>query len=146
MHSDHKRPIPKNGGTRILRNVRVEMAAFAADKQSLQRTGRAPRRLAETFGEQVDSQSGPRPASGITWVVEKETPQRRRTVDEVVDALQLLTVTDVSKLLRISKPTLWRLRRSGDFPEPTPVTERVFGWRRWEIDEWLASRPRSRRY
>lgn len=123
----------------------MEMPAFAADEQSLQRTGRAPRRLAKALGEQDDSQSAPRRTSGITWVGERGTPQRRRTGD-VIDSLQLLTVTDVCKMLRISKPTLWRLRRSGDFPDPTTVTERIFGWRRWEIDEWLASRPRSRRY
>ena len=34
-------------------------------------------------------------------------PRRRRSLEEALDALQLLTVTDVCKLLRISKPTLW---------------------------------------
>jgi prophage regulatory protein len=63
-----------------------------------------------------------------------------------LEGLQLLTQSDVCKLLRISKPTLWRIRRSGGFPEPTAVTERVFGWRRSEIDAWLASRPNSREY
>jgi predicted DNA-binding transcriptional regulator AlpA len=72
--------------------------------------------------------------------------QPRRSIDEALDSLQLLTVTDVCQLLRISKPTLWRIRRSGDFPDPTTVTERIFGWRRSEIDGWLASRPNSRRY
>jgi len=84
--------------------------------------------------------------AGFSWVVEKAIRHHRRTFDEVIDAMQLLTVTDVCNLLRISKPTLWRLRRSGDFPDPTTVTERIFGWRRCEIDEWLASHPSSRRY
>jgi predicted DNA-binding transcriptional regulator AlpA len=73
-------------------------------------------------------------------------PRSRRSLNEALDGLQLLTVTDVCKLLRISKPTLWRIRRAGGFPEPTTVTERVFGWRRSEVDAWLASRPNSRRY
>jgi predicted DNA-binding transcriptional regulator AlpA len=146
MNSSHKRRFTKNGGARAPSNVRLGEPAFAANEHSLQTADRARHHLAETSGEHDDPQSEPLPASGITWVAEKEAPQRRRTFDEVIDALQLLTVTDVCKLLRISKPTLWRLRRSGDFPDPTTVTERIFGWRRWEIDEWLASRPSSRRY
>ncbi len=73
-------------------------------------------------------------------------PRKSRPLEEVLDGLQLLTVTDVCKLLRISKPTLWRIRRAGGFPEPTTVTDRVFGWRRGELDAWLASRQNSRRY
>ncbi len=72
--------------------------------------------------------------------------RRRKPRQETLDGMQLLTVTDVCKMLRISKPTLWRIRRAGDFPEPTTVTQRVFGWRRLEIEFWLASRQISRRY
>jgi predicted DNA-binding transcriptional regulator AlpA len=54
--------------------------------------------------------------------------------------LQLLRVAEICKLLKISKPTFWRLRRSGEFPEPTMVTERVLAWRLSEIEIWLAAR------
>jgi hypothetical protein len=70
---------------------------------------RAPRALDGALGDEFDSQSARRPTGAISRVPEKGTTQRRRTLDEVIDALQLLTVTDVCKLLRISKPTLWRL-------------------------------------
>lgn len=145
MNSSHKRPFTKNGGARASGNVRLATAS-AADAQSLQEMRGALRRPAETLGDQDESQNAPRRTSGIVRVLERGLPKPRRTFDEVIDALQLLTVTDVCKLLRISKPTLWRLRRSGDFPDPTTVTERIFGWRRGEIDEWLASRQSSRRY
>jgi predicted DNA-binding transcriptional regulator AlpA len=141
-----KKKMAPGEGMTSLRIVRVEMPGSAADVQSLQKTGPAPRRPAESFGDQDNSQSDARGASGIVRVLGRGLPQPRKTFDEVIDALQLLTVTDVCKLLRISKPTLWRLRRSGNFPDPTTVTERIFGWRRREIDEWLASRPSSRRY
>lgn len=72
--------------------------------------------------------------------------RRRRPREETLDGMQLMTVTDVCKMLRISKPTLWRIRRAGEFPEPTTVTQRVFGWRRLEVEFWLASRQTSRRY
>jgi predicted DNA-binding transcriptional regulator AlpA len=126
--------------------VRLGIPAFAVDEQRLRKTARAPRGLDETLGDEFDKQSAPPPTGAIGRILEKGAIQRRRTLDEVIDAMQLLTVTDVCKLLRISKPTLWRLRRSGNFPDPTTVTERIFGWRRAEIDAWLASRPNSRRY
>jgi predicted DNA-binding transcriptional regulator AlpA len=146
MNYSHKRPFTKNGGARTPSNVRLGIPAFAVDEQSARKTARASRGLDETLGDEFGSQSARRPTGAISRVPEKGTTQRRRTLDEAIDALQLLTVTDVCKLLRISKPTLWRLRRSGNFPDPTTVTERIFGWRRAEIDVWLASRPNSRRY
>jgi len=57
-----------------------------------------------------------------------------------LDALQFLRARDLCKLLRISKPTLWRLRRRRDFPRPTGVTDRVVAWRRAEVEQWLSTR------
>ncbi|MGH8227819.1 MAG: helix-turn-helix transcriptional regulator [Steroidobacteraceae bacterium] len=57
-------------------------------------------------------------------------------------SLQLLRIEDVCRLLRISKPTFWRLRRRADFPEPTAITDRVIGWPQREIEAWLRQRRR----
>jgi predicted DNA-binding transcriptional regulator AlpA len=38
------------------------------------------------------------------------------------------------------------MRRSGKFPEPIAVSERIFGWRQIEIDTWLDSRTHNKRY
>jgi predicted DNA-binding transcriptional regulator AlpA len=138
-----QKAVHKEWGCRAPTTVRL---GVAVPERSAQRTDHAPRGLDGPLGDAFDSQSARRPTAAIDGVLEKGTTQRRRTFDEALDALQLLTVTDVCKLLRISKPTLWRLRRSGNFPDPTTVTERIFGWRRAEIDAWLASRPNSRRY
>lgn len=71
--------------------------------------------------------------------------QRAERADAGLDSLQYLRVNDVCRLLRISKPTLWRLRRTHGFPEPTEVTERVIAWRRSEVEEWLKERDRNGR-
>jgi predicted DNA-binding transcriptional regulator AlpA len=60
--------------------------------------------------------------------------------DDAPDALQFVRVSDVCRLLRISKPTLWRLRRAHEFPEPTELTDRVIAWRRCEVEAWLRER------
>jgi predicted DNA-binding transcriptional regulator AlpA len=65
---------------------------------------------------------------------------RRTNGDDVLDALQFVRVSDVCQLLRISKPTLWRLRRAHEFPEPTELTNRVIAWRRSEVETWLRER------
>jgi prophage regulatory protein len=66
--------------------------------------------------------------------------ERREEAERLTDSLQFLRVNDVCNLLRISKPTLWRLRRANSFPEPTEVTDRVIAWRRSEVEAWLRTR------
>jgi predicted DNA-binding transcriptional regulator AlpA len=81
-------------------------------------------------------------ASGATAVLESRARARevRAKGEAVLDALQFLRVNDVCRLLRISKPTLWRLRRANAFPEPTELTDRVIAWRRSEVEAWLRAR------
>lgn len=62
----------------------------------------------------------------------------------LLDALQFVRVNDVCRLLRISKPTFWRLRRAHAFPEPTELTDRVIAWRRSEVEAWLRERAGGR--
>ncbi len=66
--------------------------------------------------------------------------ERRASGEAVLDALQFVRVNDVCRLLRISKPTLWRLRRAHAFPEPTELTDRVIAWRRSEVEARLRER------
>jgi predicted DNA-binding transcriptional regulator AlpA len=69
---------------------------------------------------------------------------RRAVLDFTpLQAMQLLRIDDVCRLLRISKPTFWRLRRRSDFPDPTSVTNRVIGCRQNDIEVWINRRRRS---
>ena len=54
---------------------------------------------------------------------------------------QILRERDVRALLGVSKVTLWRWRRAGNFPAPIRLGPNVIAWRRADVDEWLASRP-----
>jgi predicted DNA-binding transcriptional regulator AlpA len=64
----------------------------------------------------------------------------RDACERARDELQFLRVKEVCQLLRISKPTLWRLRRANAFPRPTELSDRVIGWRKIEIEAWLQAR------
>lgn len=61
------------------------------------------------------------------------------------EAMQLLRIGDICQLLRISKPTFWRLRRYADFPPPTAVTDHVIAWRGTEVEAWITRRRRQPR-
>lgn len=60
------------------------------------------------------------------------------------DDLQFLRVADVCALLRISRPTLWRLRRANEFPAPTCLSRRSIGWLRKDVASWTRSRAQGR--
>ena len=63
----------------------------------------------------------------------------RKQQDTLNDSLQFLRPADVCRLLRISKPTLWGLRRDG-FRAPTELTDRAITWRRSEVEAWPVTR------
>lgn len=80
------------------------------------------------------------PASSTTSRSKASTARRTGEDFTSFQALQLLRIEDVCRMLRISKPTFWRLRRRADFPEPTAVTERVMAWNGSDIQRWLQQR------
>jgi hypothetical protein len=52
--------------------------------------------------------------------------------DVSLDALELLTVADVARLMKVSKPTVWRLVGSGEIePPPRPASLRARTPRSW---------------
>jgi predicted DNA-binding transcriptional regulator AlpA len=55
--------------------------------------------------------------------------------------IQIIRLDELSKLLCISKPTLWRWRRDSSigFPFPILLGSRLVGWRLIEIEKWLDS-------
>ena len=43
----------------------------------------------------------------------------------------------VLEMLSISRTTLWRLIKAGDFPEPNRENARVLFWTQEQLDCWL---------
>jgi excisionase family DNA binding protein len=60
--------------------------------------------------------------------------------------MDLLTQDEIARLTHLSLPTLWRLRKGGQFPRPFRVGGRRLLWKRSEVENWLereANRLRS---
>ena len=47
----------------------------------------------------------------------------------------------VCQILGVSRSTLERWRRSGHFPVPVKLGPVAVGWRRGDVEAWLADRP-----
>jgi prophage regulatory protein len=58
----------------------------------------------------------------------------------VEDNADLLKRADILGLLDIDPATLWRWRKSGNFPAPIKLTRGNLRWRKKDVTEWLESR------
>lgn len=50
---------------------------------------------------------------------------------------------DVEKAVGLAKSSIYRLVAAGDFPAPVRLTKRAVGWKRGEVESWLAERDRA---
>jgi predicted DNA-binding transcriptional regulator AlpA len=100
------------------------------------------RRYLEARGQEGDAGANGAATSVLPPGV--RTKRLKDAADAALDSLQYLRINDVCRLLRISKPTLWRIRRTKDFPKASAVTDRVIAWRRSEVEEWLRARSTGR--
>ena len=55
----------------------------------------------------------------------------------------LLKRPEVEALTRLSRSAIYAAMRDGTFPKPVKIGRRAVAWRRVEIEQWLASRPRT---
>ena len=56
----------------------------------------------------------------------------------------ILRMPAVIRMVGLSRTSLWRRIRSGDFPPPIRLGgegSRAVGWRRADVERWLESRP-----
>jgi predicted DNA-binding transcriptional regulator AlpA len=58
--------------------------------------------------------------------------------------MHILRASDVTRLTGLSRTTLWRLERQGQFPTRIRLGLNSVGWRDEEVQHWVESRPRGR--
>ena len=72
---------------------------------------------------------------GVSFDLVKQISYRRFMSD-----IELLTQKQVVELCGISRQTVWRLQKSGDFPAALQLSKRRVGYVRHQVEEWLASK------
>ncbi|PAJ70612.1 hypothetical protein CJF42_26045 [Pseudoalteromonas sp. NBT06-2] len=53
---------------------------------------------------------------------------------------KILRIEEVTKMVGLSRSTVWRMETKGEFPARVPLGTRSVGWRNIEIEEWIAKR------
>lgn len=56
---------------------------------------------------------------------------------------ELISIHDVERRCGISKPTIYRLMKIGDFPRPLKLSPNRVAWRSVDIAAWIDARPVS---
>lgn len=56
----------------------------------------------------------------------------------------LLTVEEVAALTRLSKPTIYKLVKRGDFPRQLHLCANKVAWLQSEISSWIKARAEER--
>ena len=56
---------------------------------------------------------------------------------------RLLRRPEVEAQTGLTRSTIYRLMRAGEFPEPLKLGPRAVRWRATEIESWIAERPRA---
>ena len=56
---------------------------------------------------------------------------------------RILRRGDVLRLTRLSKATINRQIKAGNFPAPVKLSIRAVGWYEDEVVEWMEGRPRA---
>lgn len=52
----------------------------------------------------------------------------------------LLDAVDLQAILGVSRTTLWRMTKAGEFPNPIKITANLTRWHRAEVDQWIADK------
>lgn len=140
---ERSRLAAKGSKTATASGLRQE-AAVVTDPES----GRMETRRADSPSKVPHGNDGlpswlPSASAANAYLIGRERAREsQRNATLTGDPLQLLRVNDVCRLLRISKPTFWRMRRRSDFPRAAEVTDHVFAWRRRDVEAWLDRRYR----
>ena len=57
--------------------------------------------------------------------------------------MKILRFDEVAERTGLSRTTVWRLERQGQFPARIQLSPRAVGWPAEEVEEWLKSRPQA---
>jgi prophage regulatory protein len=57
--------------------------------------------------------------------------------------MNVIRIRAVIKATGLSRTTIWRLERRGDFPKRLRLGPNSTGWLEAEIQQWIESRPRG---
>lgn len=70
-------------------------------------------------------------------------PVASETSGIIFSPMDLLTIGEVSKHTRLSRPTIYRYMTTTDFPKPLKMSSGAVRWRAGEVAQWLGEQQRA---
>lgn len=64
-------------------------------------------------------------------------------MNEDISNTEILHMTEVLAMIRLSRTTLYRMCRDGEFPQAVQIGRRRKAWHRHEVEEWMRNLPRQ---
>jgi predicted DNA-binding transcriptional regulator AlpA len=55
--------------------------------------------------------------------------------------VRVLRASEVEQRVGLSRTTIWRLERTGEFPSRRRLGANAVGWLEQEVEDWITSRP-----
>jgi prophage regulatory protein len=106
------------------------------EKDDLQAIAEAvARKLTPLLAKVEEAAKHPKSTAARTVpIIMQEAPRTTRFVGDVIRRKELCQITG------LSMTTLWRQEREGFFPARIGLTDFSVGWRRSEVEAWLATR------
>lgn len=74
----------------------------------------------------------------IEYLLQQIQPSTQQKEPDTPD--KIICVKEVQKLTNLSRTTIWRLERTGKFPNRVALTASRIGWRYNDIQEWIKNR------
>ena len=56
---------------------------------------------------------------------------------------KIIGPAETTKITNLSRSTLWRLEKKGQFPQRINISSNRVGWYEDEVGDWMESRPRG---
>lgn len=53
---------------------------------------------------------------------------------------EILRYSGVERATGLSRTTIWRMERAGQFPSRRQISAKAVGWIRSEVEDWIAAR------
>lgn len=54
---------------------------------------------------------------------------------------RIIRITEIQEILGVSSSQLWRMEKEDRLPARVKISKRAVGWRKSDIEEWIANRP-----
>ncbi|PLX39775.1 MAG: DNA-binding protein [Deltaproteobacteria bacterium] len=68
------------------------------------------------------------------------------TRENVMEDDRFLRAPEVIRITGLSRPTIWRMEKRGQFPQRRSISANSVGWLSSEVENWMASRTKVEGY